>query len=440
MSQKRQIQQAQIYQPPADQEAEQSVLGAILVRPATLDAVADLLTPADFYREAHGRIFQAILDLYGKNEPVDLVTVCALLRNRKQIEGVGGDVFLAGLSEQVGFATNALYYAVIVKNKATLRRTLDTCQEIAGACLAPVENVGEFLDAAEQKIFEVTHGRPDSQIQSVGELGQADYERMEAAHDAGIETHGLFTGFYDLDRITSGFYPGDVTIVAARPSMGKTALAVNIAWHTGHQLKEPAAFFSLEMSKEQMIRRLVSSAGEIDGDRLKRSRLSPDEWSRRKKIQGALDKAPIYVDDKRNLSAMELRARCRRIKARFGLSLVVVDYLQLMAENPRAQSRHVAISQNSRAIKNLAGELGVHVLLLCQVSREIEKDKRKEYRLADLKESGDIEQDADNVIFIWRPQEETEADLQIKKQRNGPLGLVKLAFRAMYCKFDNFAE
>lgn len=426
------------YAPPADPEAEQSVLGAILVRPEVLDQVADILDPTDFYREAHGHIFRAILDLYARNEPVDYVTVTALLKDRGQLESIGGAVFLVTLSNEVGFAVNAPYYAQRVKDKAELRRLLNAAQEIAGACLAPVENVPEFLDAAEARIYEATHSPATSKIESVGELARLDYDRLETLYHQGQEAHGLLTGFYDLDKLTGGLNPGDETILAARPGMGKTALALNIAWNVGHSLGEPIAVFSLEMSKEQLIRRLISSAARIDGNALKRCRLSADDWVARARIQADFEGAPIYLDDRRGLSALELRARCRRIKAQHGLSLVIVDYLQLMREPARARSRDEAVSSNAYSIKELAGELKVPIIVCCQVNREIEKDKRKKYRLSDLRESGGVEQAADNIWFLWRDDEGTVADLTIGKQRNGPVGSFQLAYSPTFTRFDSY--
>lgn len=428
------------YTPPADPEAEQSVLGAILVRPAVMDQVVDILDPADFYREAHGRIFKAILDLYARNEPVDYVTVTALLKDRGQLESVGGAVFIVTLSNEVGFAVNAPYYAKRIKEKAELRRLLDAAQEIASACLAPVENVPEFLDAAEARIYEVSHRSTTTKIESVGELARLDYDRLEVLYRQGQEAHGLLTGFYDLDRLTGGLHPGDVTILAARPGMGKTALALNIAWHVGHSLGEPVAVFSLEMPKEQLIRRIVSCVARIDGNTLKRCLLSPDDWATRERIQADLEDVPIYLDDRRGLSALDLKARCRRIKARYGLSLVIVDYLQIMREPARARSRDEAVSSNAYSIKELGGELGVPILVCCQVNREIEKDKRKKYRLSDLRESGGVEQAADNIWFLWRDEEATVADLTIGKQRNGPVGSFRLIYSPAFTRFDSYAS
>jgi len=428
------------YVPPSNLEAEQAILGSILVRPSVLDEICDTLFENDFYREAHGRIFHAMMDLYGADEPVDLVTVTAYLKDRGQLEGVGGPVFLAALSEQVGFATNATYYARVVREKAMLRRLLDTTQEIASACFAPVENVAEFIDAAECRIFEVTHGQVDTKYQSVGEIGRADYDRMEAYHERGEEAHGLRTNFYDLDRMTAGLHPGEETVLASRPGMGKTSLAMNIAWNVGHKLKEPVAIFSLEMSKEQLIRRIISSAGRIDGENLRRCTMTPTEWALRTKLQVQLDDAPIWIDEKAGLSALELRARCRRIKARHGLSLVIVDYLQLMREPGRARSRDEAVSSNAYSIKELSKELSVSILLLCQVNRDIEKEKRKKYRMSDLRESGAVEQAADNIWFLWRDEDAVQADFTLAKQRNGPVGRFQLTYSPAFTRFDNHAS
>lgn len=440
MSQKQQQAKSEnTYTPPASMEAEQSVLGAILVRPEVLDTVADLITSADFYREAHGRIFQTMLDLYAKNEPVDSVTVMALLKERGQLESVGGLVFLASLTDNIGFAVNAPYYARIVKDKAELRRLLDATQEIAGACLQPVENVAEFLDMAEARIYEVSHGRTTTKIELLGELGRADYERTEAAYHSGREVTGLLTGFYDLDRMTAGLHGGDLTVLAARPGMGKTSLALNIAWNIGRKLQEPVGVFSLEMPKEQLVRRMISSASRIEHDRLKRCRLSADDWAARAKVQGALEDSRIYLDDRRALTALELRAKCRRIKSRYGLSLAIVDYLQLMAEPAKARSRDEAVSSNSYRLKELAGELGIPILVCCQVNRDIEKEKRKRYRMADLRESGAVEQAADNIWFLWRDDEATVADLTLGKQRNGPVGTMQLTYTPAIVRFDSYA-
>ena len=304
------------FTPPANAEAEQSVLGAILVRPEVLDRVADLIGAGDFYREAHGRIFQAMLDLYGRGDPVDLVTVSALLAERGQLEGVGGPVFLAGLSEQVGFATNADYYAGLVHDKAVLRRLLDTTQEIAGACFGPVEDVAEFLDTAEQKIFEVAESKVRLGFQPLSALVEKEISNLEAIWHRDISRiTGVESGFKDLDHLTAGFQDSDLIIIAARPSMGKTALALNIAYNAAFKPQVHVAFFSLEMSREQLVRRLLSSVGKVDASNLRRAFLSTMEWANLQTAAGYLLDCPIYIDDTPAATVLDIRAKARRLKA-----------------------------------------------------------------------------------------------------------------------------
>lgn len=436
------------YSPPANPEAEQSVLGAILVRPEVLDKVADSLEPADFYRQAHGRIFQAMLDLYGRAEPVDLVTVCALLKERGQLEGVGGPVFLAGLSEQVGFATNAEYYAGLVHDKAVLRRLLDCTQEIAASCLAPVENVAEFLDDAERKVFQVAEAKVRPGFFPLSALVDTEIATLEAiwSRKDGALT-GVTSGFTALDNYTAGFQNSDLIILAARPSMGKTALALNIAFNAAYKSKPPVpvAFFSLEMSKEQLVRRLLSSEGRVDASQIRRAAfLTGPEWTKLQEVAGILLDCPIYIDDTPAASVLNIRAKSRRLKAEGNLGMVIIDYLQLMHGRYDAPSREQQISEISRSLKALAKELQVPVIALSQLSREPEKREKKRPQLSDLRESGAIEQDADVVLFIYRDevyrkdsQDQGIAEVIIGKQRNGSIGTVKMHFEAKYTRFDD---
>ena len=382
------------YTPPANPEAEQSVLGAILVRPQIMDRVADLITPEDFYREAHGRIFKAMLDLYGKGEPVDLVTVTALLKERGHLEGVGGPVFLAGLSEQVGFAVNADYYANLVRDKAVLRRLLDCTQEIASACLSPMEDVAEFLDAAERKVFQVAEAKVRPGFAPLSALVDNEIATLEAilGRKDGALT-GVTSGFIDLDNYTAGFQASDLIILAARPSMGKTALALNIAFNAAYKSQPPVpvAFFSLEMSKEQLVRRLLSSVGQVDASQIRRAAfLTGQEWTRLQEAAGVLLDCPIFIDDTPAATVLDIRAKSRRLKADGKLGLIVIDYLQLMQGRADAASREQQISEISRSLKALAKELAVPVMALSQLSREPEKRERKRPQLSDLRESGAI--------------------------------------------------
>lgn len=436
------------YTPPANPEAEQSVLGAILVRPEVMDRIADVVGPEDFYREAHSRIYKAMLDLYGKGEPVDLVTVNALLKERGQLEGVGGPVFLAGLSEQVGFATNAEYYAHLVKDKAVLRRLLDCTQEIAAACLAPVEDVAEFLDAAEHKVFQVAEAKVRPGFSPLSALVDNEIATLEAiwGRKDGSLT-GVTSGFTDLDNYTAGFQTSDLIILAARPSMGKTALALNIAFNAAYKSKPPVpvAFFSLEMSKEQLVRRLLSAEGRVDASQIRRAAfLTSHEWTKLQEAAGILLDCPIYIDDTPAATVLDIRAKSRRLKADGKLGLIIIDYLQLMQGRTELTSREQQISEISRSLKGLAKELNVPVIALSQLSREPEKRERKRPQLSDLRESGAIEQDADVVMFIYRDevyrkdsQDKGVAEVIIGKQRNGPIGTVKLHFEAKFTRFDD---
>jgi replicative DNA helicase len=446
------------YTPPADPEGEQAVLGAILIRPETLDIVADSLEPEDFYREAHSRIYRAILDLYARGEPVDYRTVASLLNDRGQLEAVGGGVFLVSLSEEVGFATNVEAYARRVRDKAILRRLLSCSQEIAGQCLSPVENIGEFLDAAEQKIFEVAEAKVRPGFRPLSALVDSEIATLEAiwGRKDGSLT-GVPSGFIDLDNYTAGFQPSDLIILAARPSMGKTALALNIAFNAAYggrrasgRKSDPVAvaFFSLEMSKEQLVRRLLSSEGRVDASQIRRAAfLTADEWQQLQEAAGVLIDCPIYIDDTPAATVLDIRAKSRRLKAEGKLGMVVIDYLQLMQGRADAPSREQQISEISRSLKGLAKELAVPVVALSQLSREPEKREKKRPQLSDLRESGAIEQDADVVLFIYREEvyKETEqnrglAEVIIGKQRNGPTGTVRLAYRAKYTRFDDLEK
>jgi replicative DNA helicase len=431
--------------PPANLEAEQSVLGAILLRAEALDQVADLLTPEDFYRSGHGHIFQAMLTLWNRGEPVDLVTVTAILKERGQLEGVGGPVFLAALSEHVGTAANAAYYAKLVHEKAVLRRLLACSQNITQACLSPVENVEQFLDQAEAEVFKVAESKIRLGFQPLNRLVLAEVETLEAIwHREQGRITGVPSGFPDLDKLTAGFQEGDLIIIAARPSMGKTALALNIAFNAAYDARVPVAFFSLEMSKEQLVRRLLSTVGEIDASNLRRAFLTNDEWRKLQNAASFLMECPVYIDDAAASMVLEVRSKARRLKAEGKLGLVIVDYLQLMRGVSNASGREQEISEISRSLKALAKELHVPVIALSQLSRKVEDRKPKIPELSDLRESGAIEQDADVIMFIYRDEvyneaspEKGQARILLKKQRNGPTGEFKLAFRGLYTKFDS---
>lgn len=435
--------------PPANLEAEQSVLGAVLLRAQALDQVADLLTPEDFYRPGHGHIFQAMLDLWSRGEPVDLVTVTALLKERGRLEEVGGPVFLAALSEHVGTAANAAYYARLVHEKAVLRRLLERSQYISQACLAPVEDVDQFLDWAEGEVFRVAESKIRPGFQALGPLVDQEVATLESIwHREQGRITGVPSGFTDLDNLTAGFQNDDLVVIGARPSMGKTALALNIAFYAAYEKQVPVGFFSLEMSKEQLVRRLLSSVGMIDASHLRRAFLTGEEWQKLQEAASYLMECPIYIDDTPAATVLEVRSKARRLRAEGKLGLVILDYLQLMRGRSDAQSREQEISDISRSLKALAKELHVPVIALSQLSRKVEERKQEKIpELADLRESGAIEQDADVIIFIYRDEVYTGEDskekgiarIYLKKQRNGPTGDFKLFFDKPYTLFRSFA-
>jgi replicative DNA helicase len=432
------------YQPPANPEVEQSLLGAVLVRPSALDDLVGQLFEDDFYSTAHRTIYHAMVDLYGANFPVDLVSVCAYLKDRNQLDALGGPVFLAGLSEQVGFATNVPYYAKIVREKAVLRRLLDASQEIAGGCLAPVDDVAEFVDRAGEKISQVMDKR-GAQAHSLADLVPVEEQRIEALHERRHQLIGISTGFKDIDRLTAGLQDSDLIIVAARPSMGKTALALNIAYNAASIPQEPVpvAFFSLEMSKEQLVRRLIGSVGKINSERLRTGRMEPQEWIKFSQTNQLLVKVPIFIDDSPSPTPLEIRSHARRLKMRHGIRLMIVDYLQLV-KDPKAKNREQEISGVSRALKALAKELNIPVIALCQLNRDAEKRDDKRPKLSDLRESGAIEQDADLVFLLYRDEVYNEesphkgiAEVRLAKQRNGATGRINLTYLGEFMRFEN---
>ncbi len=434
--------------PPANQEAEQSVLGGILLDGGAMDQIVDLLQPEDFYYDTHARIYQAMLELYKKREPVDLTTVTARLYDQGILEQVGGLVFLAELSEHVGTAANIEFYGKIVYDKAILRRLIQCAGVIAARCYQPVEDVAECLDQAEDSIFQIASAKIRSSLYPIGRLVEDEIALLESIYnkERGKIT-GVPCGFTDLDRMTAGFQPSDLIILAARPSMGKTALALNIAYNAARQ-KYPVAVFSLEMSKEQLVRRLLSAIGRVDASNLRQAFLTDKDWAGLQEAAGELLECPIYIDDTPAATVLEVRAKCRRLKAKDNLGIVIIDYLQLMRGRHDANSREQEISEISRSLKAMAKELNVPVIALSQLNREVEKRTNKRPELSDLRESGAIEQDADVIVFIYRDEvynpnsdQKGIAEILVKKQRNGQTGDLKLFFWKEFTLFrDHTAE
>lgn len=435
---------SQAYAPPASPEAEQSVLGAVLVTPEKLDAVSVMITAADFYQEAHGRIFQTMLDLREIGKALDLVTVSALLKERGQLAGVGGPVFLAGLSEQVGFATNAEAYAAIVRDKARLRRFADKMQQVTGACFAPVENVGEFLDHAVMDIFEATESAQQNQAVFLDDLVASESQIIEGIYYK-KQQPGIPVGFQGLGRL---FYwtPGDLIILAARPSIGKTSLAINFCWKLA-LAGVYSGFVTLETSKEQLTRRFMAHIGEISGYRMSQGKLSGTEWQRFALLQAEVDSMPLWIDDTPALSIGEIRARARRQHGMGKLDFLVVDYLQLTKPVHRGRSREEEVAEVSRGLKALAKELHIPVLAISSLNRKCEERTDKRPIMADLRESGAIEFDADLILFLYRDEvyrknspDKGIAEIEVAKHKNGPIGLVKMAYQGECYRFKDLAE
>jgi replicative DNA helicase len=434
--------------PPQDLDAEESVLGAMLMSDVAADEVAAALEPRDFYREAHGTVFRAILQLQARSEPVDVITVTDQLVTMGKLEEVGGRPYVHGLADSVPAAANARRYAEIVRELAQLRRLIAAGTEIAQRGYERSGPVRELIDDAEARIFQVSQQGADAgQLRAIADLLKEEFELIDRLSADGKDLTGAPSGLRDLDRLTSGFQASNLIILAARPSMGKTSMALGIARHLGVSEGIPVAIFSLEMSHSEITQRLMCAEGHVDSGLLRRGSLRDDDW--RRLIEGCdrLNRAPIYIDDSAGIGVMEIRSKARRLKAREpGLGLIVIDYLQLMSGN--AENRVQEISQISRSLKMLARDLDVPVIALSQLSRAVEARPDKRPMLSDLRESGSIEQDADVVMFIYRdeyydkenPDNKGLAEVILAKHRNGATGKVDVAFRAKYTLFSDLSR
>ena len=437
--------------PPQSIDAEQSVIGALLIDRDAVIQVADFLKPQDFYRQAHGTIYGAILDLYERREPVDIVTVSETLERGEALEQIGGSAYLTSLINMTPTAVNAIHYGRIVERKAVLRNLIGAAGKIASIGYEDSAEVSEAIDRAEQELFAVSERRVGSGFSPLKTLLHAAYDRLDYLHQHRGEISGTRTGFADLDTLTSGLQKSDLVIVAARPSVGKTSLALNFAEHASVTEGKSVGVFSLEMSKEQLVLRLLSSVANIDSQRLRTGFLEEMDFTRLAPAMNALAEAPIYIDDTPNISTMELRTKARRLQAESGLDMIIVDYLQLMQSSTttRDANRVQEVSEITRGLKALARELQVPVVALSQLSRQPEMRENKEPRLSDLRESGSIEQDSDLVMFLWREkerggeEEDPEGEvinLRLAKHRNGPTGDIKLYFRKRQTRFVSIAE
>lgn len=442
--------------PPQNIEAEQAVLGAMLIDKEAIAKATEVLSADDFYREAHRVIFSAMLELYNKNEAVDMVTVTEILKRDNKLEDIGGIAYITSLANVVLTAANVKYHAEIVAEKSVLRQLVRVSTEIAAMGYEANDDVGTLLDTAESRILEISNRKKKADFTLINDILMDSVQSIESLLQNKGGLTGLPAGFADLDKLTSGLHPSDFIILAARPSMGKTALALNIVQNVALRAHkaiggEPrsVAFFSLEMSKEQLVNRMLCAEAGIDSQRLRVGEMHDEDWTHLWDACDTMSRAKIYIDDTAGITAMEMRSRARRLKAEHGLDLIVVDYLQLMQGSGKRNNsgdRQQEVSEISRSLKALARELDVPVLALSQLSRSVESRQVKRPMLSDLRESGSLEQDADIVAFLYRedyynPETENKhTELIIAKHRNGPVDTVNLFFQKQFTKFVGFTK
>jgi replicative DNA helicase len=434
--------------PPQNLEAEQAVIASMLLDSAAIDKVEEILNDQAFYREAHRKVFRAIAALSARNESADLITVTEELRRRGDLESIGGVTFLQSLLDTVPSAANVEFHARLVLEKSVLRRLIGISDEIIEKSYAAAEPWTHILDHAEQLLFGISQARAKKEFAPLREVLHSTFEIIQELYEHKRAITGVATGYDDLDLMTAGFQPSDLIVIAGRPSMGKTSLMLNIAENVAVEQKIPVGVFSLEMSKEQVVQRFLCSRARIPGKRLRTGFLRESEWPQLTQAASRLSEAPIFIDDTPAIGLMEMRAKARRLKARQGLGLLVVDYLQLAQGLQYAESRQQEISQISQGLKALAKELAIPILAGSQLSRAVEARENKRPILSDLRESGAIEQDADLVMFIYReevykPERDElkgQAELIIGKHRNGPTGSVPLVFLGEYTRFESRAR
>jgi replicative DNA helicase len=440
---------AELPAPPSSNQAEQALLGGLMLDNSSWDRIADLVSGPDFFRPDHRLIFSAIQGLAERSQPADAVTLGEYLASRDELTIAGGTVYLTELVTDTASAANVTYYARIIRERALLRRLIEVGNEIASSAYRPEGRpIAELVDEAERRVFEIAERgqRRGSGFIRLSEVLNSTIDRLDTLHQSQGSVTGLPTGFSRLDEFTAGLQPGDLIIVAGRPSMGKTSLALNIAENAALGARKSAAIFSMEMSVEQLALRMVSSLGRVDQSHLRNGRFGDDEWPR---INGAIQQmaeAPIYIDDTPSMTPTEVRARARRLQRERGLDLIVIDYLQLMRVAGTAENRATEISEISRSLKGLARELRVPIIALSQLNRSVESRTDKKPVMSDLRESGAIEQDADLILFIYRDEVYNHdsprkgiADINIAKQRNGPTGEFPLTFLGKFTKFENYA-
>lgn len=430
--------------PPHNHDAEQSVLGAIFLEPQALITAAEVLVPEDFYRVAHQKIFQTFLTLSDKGEPIDSVSVAEDLMAKKELEDVGGLPYISEVANAVPTAANVSHYAKIVEEKSLLRRLIRVATQIVEDGYTREDEVEALLSEAEKNMMEVSNRQNAGDFQHIQDVLVDTYDNIERLHSQQGEVTGIPTGFTDLDRVTAGFQRNDLIIVAARPSVGKTAFALNIAQNVATKTTENVAIFSLEMGSDQLVSRMLCAEGNIDAQVLRTGALQAKDWEKLTLAMGSLSNAGIFIDDSSGIRVNEIRSKCRRLQQEHGLGMIIIDYLQLIQGSGNGgESRQQEVSEISRSLKGLARELKVPVIALSQLSRSVEQRQDKRPMMSDLRESGSIEQDADIVSFLYREDyydkesENNMIEIIIAKQRNGPTGTVSLAFKKEYNKFVN---
>ncbi len=432
--------------PPHNIEAEESVLGSMLLSKDAIAEVLELLREEDFYRPAHRTVFRSVLELYGHGDAVDAVTIQEELRRSGALADIGGAPFLHTLVASVPTAANAGYYARIVKEAGVLRRLIDAGTQIVQLGFETPQDTEAAVDQAESLVYQVAQGRVTEDYHTLRDVLTTTLEAIERLHEDHREITGVPTGFADLDRLTSGLQPANLVIVAARPAVGKSTLGLDVARHAAVRAGVPTVVFSLEMSKTELVQRLMCAECTVDMQRLRTGRMEESDWTRLTRSLGKLADAPLFIDDSPGTTMMEIRAKCRRLKQRHGLGLVVVDYLQLMQPSKRFENRQQEVSEISRSLKLLAKELDVPVMAISQLSRQTEARSDRRPMLSDLRESGALEQDSDVVLFIYRDElydpespRKGEADLILAKHRNGPTDTVTVTFQGQYSRFAPMA-
>lgn len=434
--------------PPHNVEAEQAILAGILINNDALNQIMDILSAEDFYREAHAYLFEGMIDLYNNNEPVDLITLSQNLTKKMLLEKAGGNDYLASLVDAVSTSAGIVYHAEIVRDLSVRRKLINQCSMISESCFQSWQQTAELLDMAEQSIFDIAEDKIGEGFFSLEDVVKGSFKKLEKVAEQEGYVTGIPTGFEDFDKLTAGLQPSDLVIVAGRPSMGKTALALNIGYNAAQATKKAVAVFSLEMSKLQLGMRLLGFDAQIDARKLRTGFLRDKDWTGLTEAASRLSELSLFIDDTSWLSVLEMKAKCRRLAKKTDLSLIIVDYLQLIHGRRSAESRQLEISEISRSLKALAKDLNVPVMALSQLNRKVEDRPNKRPQLSDLRESGAIEQDADVIVFIYRDEiynpttedNRNMAEIIVAKQRNGPTGYFKLTFHKEFTRFRSYTE